>query len=286
MRLLCITVATVAILGACHSASAQSTTEILQRLSALEQSNAELKKENAVLRDRVKRIESAKQNPSAGAAPAGSASYATKPTAAYASASPVYKAAPMGAPLWSWTGFYVGGHGGYAQGKATGPDLTFDQHSGFGGVQMGVNYQFWDHWVIGFEQDVSFTDLKGSADIVGGTIGTVTFKVDAFGSFRERVGYAWGGILLYQTAGVAWAQANPTIVVTAPNPESLEDKRLMTGFAAGGGIEVAATPNLTVKAEYLFLDFPDKNFFAGTDQRGAADQRIHTVRVGLNWLAH
>src|SRR5205823_11985511 len=37
----------------------------------------------------------------------------------------------------NWTGFYLGGHGGYANSTATGPDLSFDQTGGFGGLQMG-----------------------------------------------------------------------------------------------------------------------------------------------------
>ena len=304
MRSLFAAVAAIAVWVACSPASAQSSNDILQRLEALEQSNAELKKENAGLRDRVRHIESRKQT--ASAAPTASSapgSYAAKPTSGYAAASmpPVYKAMPMGVPAaFSWTGFYVGAHGGYAWARATGADLHIDQRGGFGGIQAGVNYQFWDHWVLGIENDVSFAGIKGSTNLgCGGggggndgggcdTAGTITIKVDAFGSFRERVGYAWGPVLLYETAGVGWAVARPHIVVTN-DPSQLgtfDDRRLMTGLAAGGGIELAATSNLILKAEYLYFDFPDKNFLAGTHQKGAADEHIHTVRAGVNWLFH
>jgi opacity protein-like surface antigen len=63
-------------------------------------------------------------------------------------------------------------------------------------------------------------------------------------------------------------------------------RSLMTGLAAGGGIEVAVTPNLTFKAEYLYLDFPAKIFLSGTRQNSPADERIQTVRAGMNWLFH
>jgi cell division protein FtsB len=53
MKLSYPAVALIAVLAACNPASAQSTTDILQRLEALEKSNADLKKENAALRDRV-----------------------------------------------------------------------------------------------------------------------------------------------------------------------------------------------------------------------------------------
>jgi outer membrane immunogenic protein len=311
MKSLLPAVAAIAVLAVCNQASAQSSSDILQRLEAVERSNAklqesnlDLKKENAALRDRVKRVESARQVATAPPiAQPGSA--VPKPVSGYAadaSMRPVYKAAPpIGVPVaWTWTGFYVGAHGGYAWARATGPDLHIDQQGGFGGIQMGLNYQFWDHWVLGLESDASFADIKGSTSLVCGgggggggggcdTVGTITIKVDAFGSFRERAGYAWDRVLLYETAGVAWADAKPHIVVTAGEPSQLgtfDDRRLMTGLAGGGGIEFAATPNLTIKAEYLYLDFPAKVFLSGTSQNSPADERIHTVRVGMNWLFH
>lgn len=93
-------VATIAYVATWNPASAQSTTDILQRLEALEKSNADLKKENAELRDRMRRIESGKQTASA------------KPAPVYVTATaPVYKATPVAVPApWSWTGFYVGAH--------------------------------------------------------------------------------------------------------------------------------------------------------------------------------
>lgn len=311
MRSSVLAVAVISAMGICSQASAQSSSDVLQRLEALEQSNAklqesnlDLKKENAALRDRVKRIESVRQTASAPPA-AQPSSAAPRAAAGYAAASmpPVYKAMPMGVPpAFSWTGVYLGAHGGYAWARATGPDLHIDQHGGFGGIQMGLNYQFWDHWVLGLESDASFGDIKGSTSLVCGggggggggggcdTVGTITIKVDAFGSFRERAGYAWDRVLFYETAGVAWAEAKPHIVVTASgNPSQLgtfDDRRLMTGLAAGGGFEVAATSNLTFKAEYLYLDFPAKMFLSGTPQNSPADERMHTVRVGMNWLFH
>ena len=301
MRLSYPAFAVIAALAACNPASAQSTTDILQRLEALEKSNADLKKENAALRDRVRRIETVKQTPSATPAAYGSAPESrVAPGYAAASMPSVYKAMPMGVPpAFSWTGFYVGAHGGYAWARSTVTDVAFEEHGGFGGIQTGVNYQFWGPWVLGIENDASLGDIKGSTPLVCGnppcgTQGTATVTFDALGSFRERVGYAWDRVLLYQTAGVAWADGKPHIVITGCSGAdqscvvgaTFDDRRLMTGLAAGGGIEVAATANLTFKAEYLYLDFPDKNFLAGTTQKAAVDERIHTVRAGVNWLFH
>src|SRR5499427_8171021 len=52
-------------------AAAQSLDTVLQRLEALEKSNAKLAKENAELRSRVQRVEGAKGLPAPGAPPKG-----------------------------------------------------------------------------------------------------------------------------------------------------------------------------------------------------------------------
>src|SRR5438132_11548615 len=118
MKSLLLAVAAIAVLAACNQASAQSSSDVLQRLEALEKSNAKLqesnlnlKQENTALRDRVKRVESARQTTSAPptAQPSSAAPKAASGYAADASMRPVYKAMPMGVPpAFSWTGFYVG----------------------------------------------------------------------------------------------------------------------------------------------------------------------------------
>ena len=183
----------------------------------------------------------------------------------------------------NWTGFYLGGHGGYANSTATGPDLSFDQTGGFGGLQMGLNHQFSKLWVIGFEQDVSFADIKGSTRPLGPP-GTLTVKVDELGTLRARVGVNLGHVLLYETAGVAWSHVSPS--VNQPPDPPAKDSRFITGFTVGGGVEVAASSHLTFKAEYLYLDFPAKDFLSGTNQHSAADAYIHTFRLGANWQFH
>jgi len=286
-------IALIALAATGSPSQAQSTNDnILRRLEALEKSDSDLKKENAALRDEIRRMKSATQSTSAPRPPSTTAKL---PADAYAAApaSPVYKATPVTAPAArNWTGFYLGAHGGFAQAHTTGNQLTIDENGGFGGVQMGLNYQILDHWVIGVEQDASFGNINGSASLPpAGNTGTIGFKFDTLATFRERVGFTWDRVMMYETAGLALAQAKPSISVTAPFTEFVQDNRLMTGLAVGGGVEVAATPNLLLRAEYLYLDFPNKNFFAfpalaGTpmDQSGSADVHMHIVRVGADWL--
>jgi outer membrane immunogenic protein len=111
---------------------------------------------------------------------------------------PVYKA-PVVVPVFSWTGFYVGGNVGYSWGRAstdltetvtttasiTGPNgpiasATVTQTSfgndrarlngGLGGFQAGYNWQF-DRYVAGLEGDIQGTGERGGVTICPVTAG-------------------------------------------------------------------------------------------------------------------
>src|SRR5438445_11645300 len=90
-------------------------------------------------------------------APALAADLAARP---YTKAPP-----PVMAPIYNWTGFYIGGH----VGAAFGNDNTFNGLVGssnndarfLGGVQGGFDYQFAPNWVLGAEAQYSF--LSGNA---------------------------------------------------------------------------------------------------------------------------
>ena len=106
---------------------------------------------------------------------------------------PYYKAAPV----FSWTGFYIGAHVGYGWGDAFDGAAFVDIDGAFGGAQLGYNWQFNRNWVFGIETDISASDIG-----VGG------FNVDWFGSTRVRLGYAMDRTLFYATAGIGYAGTN------------------------------------------------------------------------------
>src|SRR6478609_7080811 len=84
-----------------------------------------------------------------GAAPALAADLAARPYT---------KAPAYAAPIYNWTGFYVGGH----IGGAFGGDNNFSGLGGsndgrfLGGVQVGADYQFAPNWVLGVEGQYSW----------------------------------------------------------------------------------------------------------------------------------
>jgi outer membrane immunogenic protein len=149
------------------------------------------------------------------------------------------------------------------------------------GGQVGCNAQ-WGMAVLGLEGDWQWTNTATSADAsyaafpnVGNPLFTDaahTEHVDVtqrwFATARVRAGFTpWERVLIYGTAGVAWANFTSNTAVTfatAANPftaafsgathvGSVSTNQL--GWVVGGGIEWALTNNWSVKAEYLYLRF-------------------------------
>jgi len=110
--------------------------------------------------------------------------------------------------------------------------------------------------------------------------------------------------LVYGTGGLALghlsADRTITNVVNAgARPlligRSAEDSGFETGWVAGGGIEWAIFPNLTLKLEYQHMEFTDisRDFSFPTPnpvltesafRHTSTDLRIDTVRIGVNLL--
>src|ERR1700730_18799818 len=90
--------------------------------------------------------------------------------ASAADLAPMHTKAPPPPPMWSWTGCYIGVEGGGAWGQsrhdngATATTITgnFDINGGIFGGTVGCNYQVDRSWVIGIEDDLSWTNKKGS----------------------------------------------------------------------------------------------------------------------------
>lgn len=193
--------------------------------------------------------------------------------------------APQAAAIYDWTGFYIGGHAGYGWGNlrstatATGgafPSVNVNAPStkpdgGFGGGQIGYNYQFHRDLVIGLQGQ--FSGFAGSADrtttgdflgVGANGVNTFSSHMDWFGSVTGRLGYAADNILFYGKGGAAWARERtqdnvsedlsglglPPFGMAFP-----EAKTTLSGWTAGGGVEYGLTRNWTIGIEYDYYDF-------------------------------
>ncbi len=220
---------------------------------------------------------------------------------------PVYKSAPVAAPSYSWTGFYIGGHVGWGWGEAAATPtgivgLIADpfrvDHDGFvGGGQVGYNYQF-GNIVVGTEGEISWSDLNGSGNsnflfgLVPGASLTGTFQNNWNANVSTRLGVAFNTLLVYGKAGIAWANNDYSVAATLPGfAYASTISETETGWLVGGGVEWAFAGNWTMKIEGTYMDFGQKNrAFTGIPIGPIAlpvnadiDSHISTVKFGVNY---
>src|SRR3984893_9266118 len=198
--------------------------------------------------------------------------------------------APVRAAIYNWTGFYLGGHAGYAQGSfgpGTNPVMeqaVFFPHSVtgmLGGFQAGYNLQLPNRGVLGVEADVSFTSPVDRPKLDPAPFNTT---LEYAATARGRIGYAFGTILPYVTGGVAWGQTRVNLNAGDGSPLS---SRLLphVGWTAGLGMEMAVGGNWTAKIEYDYIDLAARTYGLGdaTLPDLNVDPRIHAIKVGLNY---
>jgi high affinity Mn2+ porin len=224
------------------------------------------------------------------------------------------KAPPQSAQAYDWTGFYFGGHVGYAGGSSnwsatpTGAagaaqsgsfslfqpfDPFSEAGSYFAGLQAGYDTMLPDRIVIGAKVDASFPGflplsgitIGGSSTFAAPAIGLETYSETmlSFGTVRGRIGYAPGNWLFYATGGFAWAYDQVSLT---PAATGITESHLSSRFggAAGAGVEAPVAPHWTASLEYLVLPFGRTGTdFLGTGQRFDADLTVQMLRAGLNY---
>ena len=201
---------------------------------------------------------------------------------------PVYKSAPVAAPSYSWTGFYLGLNAGYGWGDRTvqffngdpafyapalaaGPiptTLAPNPQGFIGGGQAGYNIQN-GLIVYGIETDIQYSNVKGTAATATSIIPypniltTAQEKLEWLGTVRGRLGVSNSDFLLYATGGLAYghATASSSTLVTGPPGNSCANNLYCSvgavsttkaGWTAGMGAEYAVAQPWTVKLEYLY----------------------------------
>lgn len=223
------------------------------------------------------------------------------------------KAPVVYAPLFTWTGCYLGANGGWVGSDESyktyyagiAPDvsaaasaLTSNTYSpkdsaGTVGGQFGCQFQA-GSWVIGGEWDWNWSGLKEDntfyygdpTGAFGVPFNQYTHKeMDWFSTVRARVGLAWDRVLIYATGGLAYAgfdsynyiklQPGP---LTVPEYNGAYDENRF-GWTVGGGLEWAFSNNWTAKAEFLYMDFGSFDYTSPLYTFGVADGRQFKTEV-------
>ena len=221
-----------------------------------------------------------------------------------------------------WTGFYIGGNIGWAHldGEFKDHDKFYsdrnrfsDDDDGFtAGGQLGYNLQC-GSVVFGVETDINWVDLgngnhRNGHDYDGFRHGRST---DWFGTTRGRIGWTNDRIMIFATGGVAYTDIGHDFNGWGRdgygNSAGWAEHRGSTGsdfgWVAGGGVEWLHSPNWTIKAEALWIDFDsdsrkdrlsfDKGPCYGycytyqryydKDKRFSNDDSMWVARIGINY---
>ena len=179
---------------------------------------------------------------------------------------------------------------GYFQTTNTASGVVYGGHLGF-------NYQFSDSIVAGVEGDLEGSTLYNYAFASGSGFGP--YSVETYSnlraSARARLGYAVGHLLLYATAGGAWANFSTTHnFVLNPNPNSNyplppilpSDTSNYTplGWTIGAGVEYAFMGNLSARLEYRYTDYGSSTIYSATPGLTYGERATEqSVRAGISY---
>ena len=203
---------------------------------------------------------------------------------------------PVAAPIYNWSGFYIGGNvgGGWSRadylntanttffGDVGGPPGFSHNTSGFvGGGQVGFNWQV-TNWVFGVEAMYDYANVKGTTNPLRGGAPPLGMddnfetRIRALFLGTARVGYAWNNWLMYLKGGYAGGDIRVSVVdIVGANQGSGSDTHWRNGWTIGGGVEYGLTPNWTVAAEYNYIRLQSGTYELG----GTAAPALYTFVV-------
>ena len=216
---------------------------------------------------------------------------------AFAADLPVRTVAPYApAPIFSWTGFYVGASAGLirATGEATDNDAAWGaaggkySTTGTGGIfglNAGYNYQM-GAIVLGLETDIALSTVSSSSPVPYTTIYSITpaSKIQSLGTVRARLGYSIDRALLYVTGGLAYADANVNEAITNGSTiTTATSAGWRTGWALGAGLEYAIDSKWTVRTEGLYVDLGKHTASDQNNNNFGLKATAVLGRTGLNY---
>lgn len=198
---------------------------------------------------------------------------------------------PAPAPsCFNWSGFYVGGFGGYKRSNVD-LDLTLsgswsvapqardlgeaagsgdlDNDGGEAGGLIGYNFQ-WNRWVVGLEATGGYLWARQSGD--SGTIFSAdaspfhirdSFQTHYLFTAAPRIGYVLGRWLPYVTGGLAVGDLKYEQELAFSGigvHEGGDHTQTNAGWMIGGGLQYALTPHWALRAQYQYIDLGDIDF--------------------------
>ncbi|MGB8565831.1 MAG: outer membrane beta-barrel protein, partial [Pseudolabrys sp.] len=187
--------------------------------------------------------------------------------------------APIAAPPYNWSGFYVGANfgGGWTNGSLNIPGNTF--YGGItefiAGVQAGYNIQA-GHLLFGIEGDIDWASFNHPALPVP-TLGSVSHRW--MSTVGGRVGLVDDRWLVFAKLGGGWVHSDATVNV--PGSPIWNGSSTNGGWLIGGGIEYGFKAHWTVKLEYDYLAL--SNWNSATVPAVGLSRDVQTIKAGINY---
>jgi outer membrane immunogenic protein len=182
--------------------------------------------------------------------------------------------APVYAPIYNWTGAYIGinGGGGWGRSDVSAPFASggFNTSGGVVGGTLGYNWQM-NQTVFGVEGDVDWSNIRGSSACGAGF--SCETKNDWLATARGRIGYAFDRFLPYVTGGLAVGDIKSSVAGVGSSTNT------KAGWTLGGGLEFALAGPWTAKVEYLYADLGRGSSILGSDTKF----NTSLVRGGINY---
>jgi outer membrane immunogenic protein len=182
-----------------------------------------------------------------GTAPASAQELVRIPSLSYASDAEVSSLARTGfiiSPDWSLSDeVSLGGTGGAllddVEGWAIGAKLGYDQQIG--------------NIVVGVITDGFYSFADGGGQGMGA--GIFESDLNYYGTVRGRLGYSFGRLMAYGTAGYAYGDLEVKDVTTGE-----KSSEGLSGWTYGGGLEYFWNRDLNLHVGYRRIDFDDQTF--------------------------
>jgi len=216
------------------------------------------------------------------------------------------KASPAVAPVYNWTGCYIGANAGggwtrmdtsRASQDTIGPSFALygsENDTGFiGGGQAGCDFQT-TNVVFGVQGTFDFGNIKGSHALTSFPTMSEINNLKGIYTATGRVGYLWTPSFLgYVKVGMSWMENKNQVL--QPNGALAESSSFtLPGLTAGIGAEWMFTPNWSVFAEYNYLWIEDISGQHFTSAPGLfppgevlnVKQNAQTALVGVNYKFH
>ncbi|MAZ17483.1 MAG: porin [Ahrensia sp.] len=194
--------------------------------------------------------------------------------------------------LYDWSGTYLGAQVGYGGGSSSVSELdwpagtlnqgpySYDTDGFFGGIHAGHNVQS-GSFVFGAEADLEYSGIDGTFAFGGGDF--YDKHIRWTGSVRGRAGAAFDRVLVYATAGLAFASVNMKAIDTGIS--EISNTETAFGWTAGAGAEYAFDNLWSTRLEYRYADYGETSVSGsiyGGDFSYPTSNKVHAVRLGVS----